>query len=699
MKKSIQKTKNSQNNNLYQSTESIIKIIIDKLIYLSIRKSYSNKIDSQLQDYCFNYMKNNINNMFEPYYISHTLDSKKPINNNENNEKKDELFWKLKKPQNNTWVEILEPQYFEIDRYEGTNIKYKEIKDDDIGSVGRKKIQNIPETKNANKKSHFIYNKNNNDIIKASNKNVKIDFIEKIENIKKISDKNLLISNNIVNKKDNILKEKGVSPTNNNISSKNKNKKINQIAEFSNEEISNLSEDDNKKYDLPNVEILRKEIEESKLRIEEEKRKMKKEDEKENVLQKLINDKKNKKIFDSNRLTFDSDGKIIYFKQYNIDNLKDFALTKNFIKEVKKNDNIKVTKKKLNNNNNQISKTPVKVLKIKEEEIIRQYKNQINRINDRPVEKIIPSGSNFQIMSPDIGVVIKENGQSKEGPKEFSKYFKKYSIKDYDDMLNNYLPKINKKFLKTNFDSMPNRKSLRNNVLNLNNIIKNNQLNLNKIKSNDINNIVNNEDISIYNPLLSSQNKENNLIDKNMNNLSNYKSIDIPNNNMLSSRISLLNNSKNNPLLSSFNNINSSNMNNNNLYTTNLDKFITMKKEGMGSLKLELDSLKDLDDDSGFYKNSLTTRYNDIIGNQFRTKNKSLNPKNEYKNDFGEFNKKILTNRKWGNEINLNNSNSINTVYSKHQTKIQVLRELGSNILDGIKIKLPRNRKVNLSIK
>ena len=302
-------------------------------------------------------------------------------------------------------------------------------------------------------------------------------------------------------------------------------------------------------------------------------------------------------------------------------------------------------------------------------------------------------------MSPDIGVVIKENGQSKEGPKEFSKYFKKYSIKDYDDMLNNYLPKINKKFLKTSFDSMPNRKSLRNNVLNLNNIIKNNQLNLNKRKSNDINNIVNNEDISIYNPLLSSQNKENNLIDKNMNNLSNYKSIDIPNNNMLSSRISLLNNSKNNPLLSSFNNINSSNMNNNNLYTTNLDKFITMKKEGMGSLKLELDSLKDLDDDSGFYKNSLTTRYNDIIGNQFRTKNKSLNPKNEYKNDFGEFNKKILTNRKWGNEINLNNSNSINTVYSKHQTKIQVLRELGSNILDGIKIKLPRNRKVNLSIK
>ncbi len=191
-------------------------------------------------------------------------------------------------------------------------------------------------------------------------------------------------------------------------------------------------------------------------------------------------------------------------------------------------------------------------------------------------------------------------------------------------------------------------------------------------------------------------------MEKDINNSPNYKTIDITNNNILSSRRTFFNNAKNNPLLSSYNNIISSNLNNNNnLYTTNFDKFITMKKVGMGSLKLELDSLKDLDDNTGFYKNSLTTRYNnDIIGNKFRIKNKSLNSKNiEYKNEFGDFNKKILTNKRWGNEVNETNFNTINTLYSKHQTRVQILRELGSNILDGIKIKLPRNRKVNLSIK
>jgi hypothetical protein len=126
-----------------------------------------------------------------------------------------------------------------------------------------------------------------------------------------------------------------------------------------------------------------------------------------------------------------------------------------------------------------------------------------------------------------------------------------------------------------------------------------------------------------------------------------------------------------------------------------------MKKGGLGSLKLELDSLKDLSEinNNSIYNNSLTTRYNDIIGEKFRIKNNSQIPRNaQYKNDFGDFNKRILTNKRWGNEISNNNTNNnINTVYSKHQTKIQILRELGSNILNGVKIKLPRDRKVNLT--
>ena len=41
---------------------------------------------------------------------------------------------------------------------------------------------------------------------------------------------------------------------------------------------------------------------------------------------------------------------------------------------------------------------------------------------------------------------------------------------------------------------------------------------------------------------------------------------------------------------------------------------------------------------------------------------------------------------------------STGSVYAKHHTKRQALQELGSNILNSIKLKLPRNRKVELNI-
>ncbi len=264
-------------------------------------------------------------------------------------------------------------------------------------------------------------------------------------------------------------------------------------------------------------------------------------------------------------------------------------------------------------------------------------------------------------------------------------------------MLNEHLPKINRTFLKTNMIGMETpspRKSIRKSIFNLNNT---NQFNTVKRKSKDLtqNNIINkSEDISSYNPLMTSQNNENTLLEKDINNAFNYKMTDSPiKNNMLSSRRTVLNN--NNPLLSS---IYTNNMNSSNLYTTSIDKFITMRKSGISSLKLELDSLKDLtENNDGLYNNVLTARNNDFIGEKFRIKNHSiLNKKNHYTNYFGDFNKKIMTNKKWGNDLTERYNNKVSTVYSKHQTKLQILRELGNNILIGNKMKLPRNRKVNL---
>ena len=69
-------------------------------------------------------------------------------------------------------------------------------------------------------------------------------------------------------------------------------------------------------------------------------------------------------------------------------------------------------------------------------------------------EKIIPSGSNFKLILPNIGVVIKENNNKKEGSRDFNKYFKKYSMKDYDKILNEYVPLQNKTKIKTKFQKL-----------------------------------------------------------------------------------------------------------------------------------------------------------------------------------------------------------------------------------------------------
>ena len=715
MRKSILKEQIKQKDNTYQSAEAIIKKILDKIINLSVKQSFSNKINSELGNYCFNYMKDNITNMFELNYITHTKESinSKNINNDNNNQS--ELLFKRKKPDNNTWIEILEPNNLGPDRCEGININYKELSyNEDEQNTSNKSIKNNQNKKNKKPKkikSNFSIHNNSPDK-KSSNNLVLFDIKESSKNItipNNTNNVNNIISTNI-KPNNNIIQKENNTSQNKNIDNKKSDKlsssiKKKEIIEFSCEDIPDSSEEPSM-YDLPNVEFLRREYEESLVKKEEDKIKQKIDEEKEKKQMKLLNDKKNKKILDSNKLTFDPNGKIISFRQYNTDNLKDFIIPKNFIKEPKRPNinNSNSTQKKTKNINNNInltnSKTPKKSIKLKEEIII---KNEIAayhpiKINfNKSNEKVIPSGSNYQIMSPEIGVTIMENGQSKEGSKEFSKYFKKYSLQDYDEMLNEHLPNINRTFLKTNMVSMETpspRKSIRKSIFNLNNV---NQSNIVKRKSKDLtqNNIINkSEDISSYNPLMTSPNNENSLLEKDINNAFNYKMTESPiKNNMLSSRRTVLNN--NNPLLSS---IYTNNMNSSNLYTTNFDKFITMKKSGLNSLKLELDSLKDLtENNDGLYNNVLTARNNDFIGEKFRIKNRSiLNKKNHYINYFGDFNKKIMTNKRWGNELTERYNNKVSTVYSKHQTKLQILRELGNNILIGNKIKLPRNRKVNL---
>ena len=139
----------------------------------------------------------------------------------------------------------------------------------------------------------------------------------------------------------------------------------------------------------------------------------------------------------------------------NGDTLQDFASLKNGIKSLE--NNVELKKTNTRRKRNKKSKEAPKTQTQKEKEIITKNPeddpNGINKFNFVKIssdknEQIIPSGSNFSIMLPNIGVTLKEDDQIKEGTREFGKYFKKYSINDYDKILRDYLPLQNKTMLK-----------------------------------------------------------------------------------------------------------------------------------------------------------------------------------------------------------------------------------------------------------
>ena len=114
--------------------------------------------------------------------------------------------------------------------------------------------------------------------------------------------------------------------------------------------------------------------------------------------------------------------------------------------------------------------------------------------------------------------------------------------------------------------------------------------------------------------------------------------------------------------------------------------------------------MKDLNEESNFnfYPSKIRLQSRNIFHDNYKEfyKNKRIKEKtiNLIDSRTNELNKKIMINGLWGSQTLQKNKSSGNLLYSKHLTKYQALRELGSNLLTGIKIKLPRDRKVDINI-
>ena len=716
-------------NSNYQSSETIVKSILDKIMTLSFYEAFSKETDKNLGDFCYDHIKKEITSFFELNFINYTNSD----NNTDTNTP--ELLWEMEPQIENTWVEILEPESEPIDRYESAQILYQEIKRD---NDHEKNNNNNNQTKEKERKKSNMKTKNKN--IPSDNKNRKVsdlnnNIISEVEEKSSISG----FEGEVKIEKGDMLEVSGIEDkysegSNQTDAEIKKNiENVPEITEHKINEVKNQRKEEKKttkrnsaflpvqlppvirknrnsllfnypSIDIPgleqefnhqnlepsNVDNLRQERDELiKKKLLEEKT------EKNNNKVKRINvdnDKRPKKIFDAKHLTFDSNGNIINFHPYKLEKLKqEFTLIKNLIKGEPNKENSKQktknnyltyrgNKKESSKNNNDERKGKELIIE-KPEQI---FEDKLTKDKER----YIPSGSNFQIISPNIGVSIKENNKFKQGPKEFSKYFQKYSIRDYDKMLNDFVPLQNKTLIQNKLKKLNSSSSydymttIPNNTTKLTKKPSNNLL----VNSFDLNNNTNN------NPLLTDAQAMN--ISNNANNSNNNINLNI--------NTSL---SNNNPLLSSnFKTINYNN-NNSNYKSINTENSIVMKKLGMGSLKLEIDNLKDL-----------STINPDILNRTNRTKNIfRYNSYKDYKkyrtrnidtiNVFSELNKKIMNTRDWGNEST--NKKNVNTEtgfnedngkrYARHITKQQVLRELGSNILSGIKIRLPRDRKVDIN--
>ena len=747
-------------NSNYQSSETIIKSILDKIITFAFYEGFSKETDKNLGEFCYNHIKKEITSFFELNFINFT-------NSSDNNST--ELLWEMEPQIENTWEEILEPESEPIDRYESAQITYQEIKKEINNNQKKEKEK---ENFNLNKKSSFS-NKNKNSIKSPdNNKNINKNQQNKIQKISDLNyniigevdekssmsgfegevkiekgailevsriedkfseslnatdaeiEKNIdkvpeILDNIKLNKENDIQKnfrredkkitrKKTVQPSipfiqNEDFPQISKKTKNSMLLIYPSIDIPGVEQEYNHHNLEPsNVELLRQEREEliKKKLIEL------KTEKNNNKIRKINddNDKKPKRIIDTKHLTFDSNGNIINFKPYKLDKLKkEFVLIKNLIKGEQKQESPK-SKGKTNFNfsyrgKKESPKNTDEEKKVKE--LIEKPEQPFDDKTTKERERYIPSGSNFQIISPNIGVIIKENNKSKQGSKEFSKYFQKYSILDYDRMLNDFVPLQNKTLIQNQLKKLNSSSSndymstISSKTINNNNLLT--KKSGNKLLSNsyDFNNNKNNSNINsnISNPLLTDATAMNNA---SMNN--NNISINI--NNINSSL------SNNNPLLSSNYRTINSNINIPSYKSINTENSIVMKKMGMGSLKLELENLKDLNTINPDVLNRINHTKNIFRYNSHKNHNNFQNRNNNTTNAFTELNKKIMVSREWGNEIgnkkNVNidigfNDDDSNKKYSRHITKQQILRELGSNILSGIKIKLPRDRKVDLN--
>ena len=183
--KDLNESSDSQNenniNNYYNNNaETISKILIEKIISLTVTKVHSKETFGRIGDHCFNYIKKSIEPIlkakFIPYEIRHNETEK--------------IFFDVPKANiHNTWLELEEPKTPIYDRSSVDQIKYSEFTPIEFEVIKSSNLSNndlIAVDKDSEEKKVSLFNQNNDNLNNNNNEKDEIQNKNINENQSKI---------------------------------------------------------------------------------------------------------------------------------------------------------------------------------------------------------------------------------------------------------------------------------------------------------------------------------------------------------------------------------------------------------------------------------------------------------------------------------------------------------------------------------
>ena len=684
IQENVEAQNENQNINEYKATadiaETVATILIDKLISTAVITNKVNQTYKTLNDHCFTYLTNFINPYLESGFIFYE-------NGIEDIDvQKNKIYFSHEPLEKiNTWELIPEPTTCEMDRYANNKTKvkkynkYTDIKMDNVkessvafdASEDAKTIRNNENTKDEisnnikNKKKEKEEEKTFDKYIKE-NKNKALDTNKSqklTSSIIKSSNKNL----NEVNKENKPTQKIKIEQKRSRL---NKYLEDNAPKKKEKEEILEISVTD----DLPKeayenaFSIINSSDENNRLRREREiqieqrnAQRLAEIEREKKAKQKLY--RRSDKDFDTNRLTFDPNGKIINLRSFNEPLAVDFASSKIKVKsEQNKRKEILELKDvvypiqgmELNNTNNTkndtysnmkdvVNKVDADISKIIVEKNYEDKinKNNLNKKNNNNKEKgsILPSGYNFDKFIPEVGVVItgENDKDKKEGGFEYIKKFNKPSFNELSRF-------ISQSINSNNFSSYLNSSDL-----NANNKSINNEY----LKTDENNYIGYKEEFNENNPLMQNVHKMNNINLK-------YSSPDLKKFNSLK----IYNpSSRQRKLLNSYDKINTEiGVNQSIQLSKNLENNIHLKNifdepltSNLGKNYIKSIDVNDFDKMNYFEKAVLpfkkfTNKRKLNEQKQLQKEKEKLQKINSDEEYINKFNSKIINNKDWGKE-------------------------------------------------